>query len=299
MRAVVISIVIPVFESAAIIGTTIDRVMATCEREGWDYEVVAVDDASRDDTLRHLQVLSRRYPRLRVLTTPLNGGQHRALLRGLKASTGAIAVCMDDDLQHRPESIPALVRAVQTGHDAVFARFDHPQHAPWRRVGSAVVRAIDRVVFGAPRWLHVTSFRAIHRTVVDRVCAYGGSAPYVRGQILLASRSPTNVDVEHLPRGAASSYSPVMLVGVVVRVLLEWSVIPAVTAVCAGALVLSVSAALLLAGNPNARVLAPLGLAYGVALTGLGLFALRRTQERRVAQSETCGERADAVRRGV
>ncbi len=294
-----ISIVIPVFESAAIIGTTIDRVMATCEREGWHYEVVAVDDASRDDTLRRLQALSTRYPRLRVVTTPLNGGQHRALLRGLQASTGAIAVCMDDDLQHPPESMPALVRAVQAGHDAVFARFHTPRHAPWRRVGSGVVRAIDRVVFGAPRWLHVTSFRAIDRTVVDRVCAYRGSTPYVRGQILLASRSPANVDVEHLPRGAASSYSLVMLVGVVVRVLLEWSVIPALTAVCTGALVMSLSAALLMGGSPNARMLASLGLVYGAALAGLGLVALRRTQERRVAQAEAGREGADAVRRRV
>lgn len=294
-----ISIVIPVYESAALIASTIDRVVSTCDREGWHYEIVAVDDASRDDTLQRLQSLARRHPRLRVLTSPRNAGQHRALLRGLQASTGDIAVCMDDDLQHRPEAIPDLVRAVQAGHDAVFARFARPRHAPWRRVGSLAVRAIDRVVFGAPRWLQVTSFRAIDRRVVDRVCAYRGTAPYVRGQILLASGSPANVDVDHQPRHGPSSYSAGALLGVVVRVLLEWSTIPAVMVLAAGGLYLGVGATLLFNGASLARVLAPLALSHGVALTGLGVFALRRAQERRAALPQARGDGAHAVGRRV
>ena len=125
-----ISVVLAVYNSAAIVGETIARIVATCEAQGWRYEIIAVDDGSRDGSLAVLRQSAARHGQLRVIALERNGGQHAALLAGLRAAAGDPVVCLDDDLQHPPEAIPLLVHA--TGrHDAVFARFDerrHPSH---------------------------------------------------------------------------------------------------------------------------------------------------------------------------
>lgn len=265
-----LSIVIPVFNSAAVVGETVDRVVRVCEVEGGPFEVIVVNDGSTDDSLAVLRDREARWPTVRVLDLGRNTGQHAALLTGLRAATGSVVVCLDDDLQHAPEDIPRLLRTLAGGHDAVFARFAVAKHPAWRRPGSAVVRAMDRLVFGAPHGLSVSSFRAFRREVVDRVCAYRGGSPYVRGQVLLAATSPANVDVEHHPRRVGrSGYTTWALVRLVLRVLLEWSPLPGAVAMVAGA-------ALPLVGS---RVAPGGGWAAwlpGVALVVSGAWQVRR-----------------------
>ena len=277
-----ISIVLPVYNSAAVVAATLDRIVATCAAQPWAYEVIAVDDASRDASACVLAACASRHASLRVVTLDANVGQHAALLIGLRAAGGDIVVCMDDDLQHPPEAIPQLVLKVREGHDAVFARFAQQRHARWRRVGSAVMRVVDRRVFGAPRHLAVSSFRAMTRDVVQRVCAYRGASPWIRGQILLASRTPASVDVEHRPRGAGhSSYSAMALAGVVARVLIEWSRVPVWCALALGT-ALIVSGAVLYGGATGPlRACGVLLLLHGGALLGTGLVLLARVTEKR------------------
>lgn len=271
-----ISVVVPVFNSASVVGETIDRIVSVCRAEGWAFEVIAVDDGSDDGSLEVLRGRAVRHPGLlRVIAHTHNAGQHAALLTGLRAATGGLVVTMDDDLQHPPEALPALVACARAGHDAVYARFPVVRHAAWRRPGSAFVRWMDRAVFDAPRGLTVTSYRLLTRDVVDRVCAYAGTSPYIRGQMLLASRRPANVDVPHeARRDRHSSYSPSALVAFVARVLLEWSHVPAWTALASG-VVLTGGALVVLPATPLASV-APLPLLHGVALVALGAVGLRR-----------------------
>jgi glycosyltransferase involved in cell wall biosynthesis len=262
-----------VYNSADIVGETLDRVARACEGEGWIAEVIAVDDGSTDGSRDVLRDSAARHPQVRIIELGRNVGQHAALLVGLRAARGAVVVCLDDDLQHPPEAIPRLVRKLDDGHDVVFARFATPKHAAWRRPGSALVRAMDRYLFGAPRGLSVSSFRAMRREVADRVCAYQGTTPYVRGQMLLASAAPANVDVEHqLRAGGRSSYSSLALVALVLRVLLEWSRIPAWLAVVGGFALTGAAAGL--AGGSTALALA-LGVP-GVSLVVSGAWLVVR-----------------------
>lgn len=288
-----VSIVIPVYNSASIAGGTLDRVVATCAATDWAFEVIVVDDASRDDSLRVLEDAAARHPAIQVIAMAANVGQHAALLAGLRASSADIVVCMDDDLQHPPEAIPRLVDQVRAGHDAVFARFARSRHPGWRQVGSAIMRVIDRRVFGAPAGLAVSSFRAMRRDVVDRVCAYRGSSPYVRGQVLRAARTPANVDVSHGRRAGASSHTVAALVGTTVRVLFEWSLAPAWCAVAAGAAFLLVGVIGYRTADPAIRALAVLPLLHGMVLVGLGLafVVARRRQERGVPAFEPSRDR--------
>ncbi len=200
-----ISVLLPVYNSAPVVGQTIDRIVRVCDRERWTFEVIAVNDGSTDASAGVLRASTVRHERLRIIDLAANRGQHAALLAGLRAAQGDLVVCLDDDLQHPPEAIPALVDKARAGHDVVFARFAQPQHVWWRRGGSAIMRALDRHVFGAPAGLAVSSFRVMDRRVVDRVCAYGGPVPYIRGQMLVACASPANVDVQHQRRPSGHS----------------------------------------------------------------------------------------------
>jgi glycosyltransferase involved in cell wall biosynthesis len=297
----VISVVIPVYNSAPLVGDTVARVVRTCERHGWTFEVVLVNDASTDGSAEVLRDSAARHAMVRVLHLPRNGGQHAALLEALRAASGDIVVCLDDDGQHAPEALPALVAKAAEGHDAVYARFQQPRHPVWRRPGSALVRALDRQVFGAPAGLAVSSYRLLRRDVVNRVIAYRGHAPYIRGQMLLASHLPAHVDVEHRPRALGrSSYTRTALVAFVLRVLCEWSRVPAWSAVVAGVALSTLAvAAMLLTDRASVgadatrhaawvRLLAPILLTHGVVLLAMGGFGLRRPlpQERRATGVE-------------
>jgi polyisoprenyl-phosphate glycosyltransferase len=288
-----ISIVVPVYNSAPVIGETIDRIVRVCDREKWTYEVIAVNDGSTDASADVLRAAAVRHERLRIIDCDANRGQHAALLRGLRTAQGDLVACLDDDLQHPPEAIPALIDRASAGHDVVFARFAQPQHVWWRRGGSALMRGLDRHVFGAPAGLAVSSFRVMNRRVVDSVCAYGGPVPYIRGQMLVACTSPAHVDVQHQRRpGGHSSYTGRALVTFVVRVLLEWSRIPAYAALVAGIALLAIAA---LDVSTLARLLL---LVHGAALGVVGAAGVGRRlpQERRVSPCEAGGDVANTGR---
>ena len=291
-----ISVVLAVYNSASIVGETVARIVATCEAQGWRYEIIAVDDGSRDESPTVLREFAARHRQVRVVALGRNGGQHAALLAGLRAAVGDPVVCLDDDLQHPPEAIPLLVQAIGP-HDAVFARFGERRHPWWRRPGSACMRLLDRYVFGAPPALVVSSFRAFTRPVVDRIVAYRGTSPYIRGQALLAARHPGNVLVVHADRAAGvSSYSTGALVAVVLRVLIEWTRIPALTAIFVG-VSLAGAGALSVASTGRWISLAPFALAHGLVTLTLGVVALVvRSKEGGAARVEARSDGPDAIR---
>lgn len=308
-----ISIVIPVYNSAPLVGDTVERIVRTCEAQGWRFEIIAVNDASTDGSVDVLRACASRHPEVRVLHLERNVGQHSALLEGIRTASSDLVVCLDDDGQHPPEDLPAFVAKAAKGHDTVYARFAQPRHAAWRRPGSALVRALDRHVFRAPSDLAVSSYRLLTRDVVNRIAAYRGHAPYIRGQMLLASRSPAHVDVDHRARAVGrSSYTGPTLIAFVLRVLCEWSRVPAWAAVLTGtAFSLFGLAVLALTTRPGASVeqgttrgagwvvvVVPIVLAHGLALLALGGLGLRRPlpQERGSTSVEPHSQLADSGR---
>jgi dolichol-phosphate mannosyltransferase len=106
-----ISIVVPVHNEAGAAGPLAREIAQAFE--GRDYEMVFVDDASRDSTLAELMALRAELPRLRVLKHPQNAGQSRAVRSGVLAARGAIVVTLDGDGQNPPADGPALVDALK------------------------------------------------------------------------------------------------------------------------------------------------------------------------------------------
>jgi glycosyltransferase involved in cell wall biosynthesis len=108
-----ISVVVPVFDEEGNVAALAREIAAAFE--GRDYEMVFVDDRSRDATLKVLQDLKAELPRLRVLSHARNAGQSRAVRSGVMASRGSIIVTLDGDGQNDPADAPRLVDRLKAG----------------------------------------------------------------------------------------------------------------------------------------------------------------------------------------
>jgi len=224
-----LSIVIPVYNSAGIIAQTIDRTVAFCESAVTDYELILVNDNSRDTGWEIVRERAAANPKIIAISFLKNYGQHTALICGMKASSGDYVVTMDDDLQNPPEEIRHLLDKAFTGsgHDVVFGRFREKNHPGYRRAGSRVIQQLNRHLFNCPDDLIVSNFRLLRRDVVDRICAYRTAYPYITGMTLMFAANPANEWVEHQPRSVGkSSYSPIKLLRFVMRLLFSYSALP-------------------------------------------------------------------------
>ncbi|HEV7875361.1 MAG TPA: glycosyltransferase, partial [Nocardioides sp.] len=207
--------------------TTIDRVVQVFTDQGLDHEVILVNDGSSDRSWDVIAEKARTTPNVIALDLLKNYGQHHANLAGLRAASGDYVITMDDDLQNPPDQALLLIEEAMTGKDVVFGEFEHKQAAGYRRLGSKLIAAINRRVFGQPADLVVSNFRILRRDVVDRICASRTAHPYLTGQALMYSSRRSHVRVRHDQRPIGSSnYSLGRILRLVLTILFTYSSYP-------------------------------------------------------------------------
>ena len=238
-----LSVVIPVFRSENLLADTVNELIETLE--GGSFEVVLVDDGSPDGSWEVVRRLAVSDARVRGLRLYKNHGQHHAVLAGMSVARGDWVVTIDDDGQNPPSEIKALMDDAD-GHDVVFGRFREKQAHGMRRFGSRAVRWLNIKVFGMPQDFHVSNVRLIRRDVVDRILSDRTAFPYVTGQALLHSASPSWVYVDHRPRlDGKSNYTVARIAVLLLNILFAYSVWPLRVAAALG---FAVSVLSLLAG---------------------------------------------------
>ena len=221
------SVVIPVFNSAGLVGETVDRVVEVFEGEGLSYQLVLVNDGSRDGSWEVIAARARGNPRIVALNLLRNYGQHHANLAGLREATGDYVITMDDDLQNPPDQVLLLIEEAMRGRDVVFGRFERKQAAGYRRWGSRLIGVVNRRIFAQPAGLVVSNFRILRRDVVDRICASRTAHPYITGQALMYSSDRADVVVRHEPRRVGkSSYGLARILRLVLTILFSYSSFP-------------------------------------------------------------------------
>lgn len=119
-RAPELSLVLPLFDEEARVAGTLAELRAALARTGRDFEIVAVDDGSRDATAARLAAEAAGDARLRVLTFPRNRGKGAAVRAGVLAARGAYVVFLDADLSTDLEALPRLLERLESGADVVF-----------------------------------------------------------------------------------------------------------------------------------------------------------------------------------
>jgi len=212
-----LSVVVTLLNEAATLEELYRRTVETLGDGG--YELILVDDGSRDGTWAIVERLHAADPRVRAVRFKRNFGQHPAMHAGLARARGEIVVTMDGDLQNAPEEIPNLVAAVEGGADVAsgrrLARRDSWGRTLPSRLINGMLRRFTRVDisdFGC-------AFNAYRRSAVVPMLGSIGRQKFTKALILSAGASVVEVDVSHAPRQGASRYSPFRLFRLALDVL--------------------------------------------------------------------------------
>jgi dolichol-phosphate mannosyltransferase/undecaprenyl-phosphate 4-deoxy-4-formamido-L-arabinose transferase len=178
-------------------SSRIDRVFKEQVRDS--YELIFVNDGSPNpETWPELEKICELNPNVRAIQLSRNFGQSAATLCGFKEAKGKYVVTMDDDLQHRPEDIPALL--AERHHDIVIGRLKQKKHNLFKRLSSRVKGDFDRIILGKPRHIQMSSFRCLCRVVVDGILSIYTPYPFIPALMFYVSQDVVNVVVEHQSR---------------------------------------------------------------------------------------------------
>ncbi|MFZ9857000.1 MAG: glycosyltransferase family 2 protein [Roseiflexaceae bacterium] len=237
------SVVIPVYNSAKIVGLVIERTRAFFALHGLSYEIILVNDGSRDASWSVIATQAAQYPEVTAINLLRNYGQHNAVFAGIHQSRGLHVITLDDDLQNPPEEIIHLIDSMRDGnHDVVFGRFVQKQHSLVRRFGSGMIRQMNNRIFMCPPDIVPTNFRLIRREVVDRMIGYRTAYPYTTGLALMFAQSVGNAWVKHQERHEGkSNYNLVRIISLVLRILFNYSIWPLRLVTMTGFAIASVS----------------------------------------------------------
>lgn len=222
-----ISVVIPVYNSVQTLPALLSRVSAELDRLGVAYELILVNDGSRDGSWEAIRALNRKYPQLRGINLMRNYGQHNALLAGIREARYDVIVTMDDDLQNPPEEIVNLLTTLDEGYDVVYGTPSQEQHGLWRDLASQITKIVLQGAMGAKTARKVSAFRAFRTELRGAFETYRG--PFVSIDVLLtwATTRFTSVTVRHDPRRVgASNYTLRKLITHAINMMTGFSTLP-------------------------------------------------------------------------
>lgn len=197
-----ISIVIPCFKSAGNICALLDEVHAVLESIGETYEILLVNDCSPDNFGCLAGTIIEKYTNIVYIELEFNVGQFKATLCGLRHSRGNFVITMDDDLQHPPSGILNLYKNISSDDalDAVVANFALNKHPVSRNLGSYLLWSLERLVFGLPRDMRMTSFRCLRKSLVSVIARCNHRRPAIGVLIMKNAKSIACVPIDHRPR---------------------------------------------------------------------------------------------------
>lgn len=194
------SVVVPVYNSEKTLEELHERLCRVFDEElGLGFELVLVDDSSKDLSFAKMRQLHEQDKRVKIIQLSRNYGQHCALLCGFKYAKGDFIITMDDDLQHPPEEIPKLIHALNGNPelDVVIGRYESKKHGPIRNLGTYMANQVSSAIFKKDPKLQLTSFRIMRRFVVEAMLKMQVDFPRIGHLLLLVSNRIENVIVEH------------------------------------------------------------------------------------------------------
>ena len=200
-----ISVVTPVYNGEASVGELCRRLAEVLPRVTKEYEIILVNDGSRDRSWETISELCSRSPVVRGVNLMRNYGQHNALLCGIRAAKYDLVVTMDDDLQHPPEEIPRLLARLEEGFDVVYGAPKTEQSGLMRAIASRITRLALRAAVGSEVAKNVSAFRIFRTQLREALTGY--QSPFVSIDVLLtwATTRFGATTVAFHPRSSGSS----------------------------------------------------------------------------------------------
>lgn len=195
-----LSAVIPVYNEAESLAALHGELVQVADEQGYDLEILFVDDGSKDDSWARIEQLAAKDPRVRGIRFRRNFGKAAALSAGFEAACGEIVCTLDADLQDDPREIPRFLTEMNSGLDVVSG-WKQVRHDPWHKVGpSRVFNWLVGWLTGVKLHDHNCGFKCYRREIFDEVRLYGELHRFV--PVLAAARGwkVGEIAVNHRPR---------------------------------------------------------------------------------------------------
>ncbi len=223
-----LSVVIPIYNEEAGLAALFARLYPALDKIGIPYEIVFVNDGSRDNSVSILAEQFRQRPDVtRVVLFNGNYGQHMAILAGFEATRGEITVTLDADLQNPPEEIYKLVEKIREGYDYVGSIRRKRHDTAWRTIASKLMNRLRYRITNIQITDQGNMLRAYGRNVIDLVNQCGEVNTFVPALAYKFSRKPTEIVVEHEERAAGESkYSLYSLIRLNFDLVTGFSLVP-------------------------------------------------------------------------
>ena len=225
---IVVSVVIPVYNEQDVLQALFDRIYPVLDALGERYEIIYVNDGSRDRSAQMLAAQFRLRPDVtRVVLFNGNFGQHMAIMAGFEHVRGQIAVTLDADLQNPPEEIPRLVAAIRAGHDYVGSIRMQRNDTAFRRIASGLMNRLRENITHIQMTDQGCMLRAYDRALVDTLNACREVNTFIPALAYTFAASPTEIEVSHEERHAGESkYSLYKLIRLNFDLVTGFSTVP-------------------------------------------------------------------------
>lgn len=223
-----VSVVIPVYNEAAVLNELISRCLTACATLEESWELVLVDDGSADESAKMLLAAVEQHPgQVVAVLLNRNYGQHAAVMAGLGQAEGEVVVTLDADLQNPPEEIPRLVARIRDGFDVVGSVRQDRRDTLFRRLASAVVNRAVQKTTGVMMHDYGCMLRAYRRPVVAAMLQCPERSTFIPVLANSFARRTTEIEVGHAERPAGDSkYSLWKLISLQFDLLTSMTTLP-------------------------------------------------------------------------
>lgn len=221
-----LSVVIPVYRSAATLKQLHQRLVAALEVVEPAFEIVLVEDCGGDESWRVIKEIAASDNRVRGIQLSRNFGQHAATICGFTQTKGEWIATLDDDLEQRPELLPSLYGKALEGYDIVYGVYPQRSHRAWRNVTSAIARWLFSKAIPS-LYPDYTSFRVVRGNVARELHRFDSPFPFVDGYLSWLTNRCATVEVPHGVReSGTSNYTFGKLLTHTVNVFVTFSDLP-------------------------------------------------------------------------
>ena len=201
-----LSIVVPLYNEEESLRPLYGAITHAVAPLGISFEIVFVDDGSRDATVRIADESARSDPRVCLVKFRRNYGQTPAMAAGIAQASGDVIVTMDGDLQNDPADIGALLRKIDEGYDIVVGwRFDRQDKLVSRKIPSRIANALIAKVTGVPIKDNGCSLKAYRASLIKKIPLYSEMHRFIPAMASIAGPKIAEIKVQHHARQFGSS----------------------------------------------------------------------------------------------
>ncbi len=223
-----ISIIIPVYNSERTIQPLVKSLINKFD-DKYEIEIILVNDFSTDNSEELCIELYNSFPdKIKFYSLGKNFGEHNAVMAGFNHTSGDWIIVMDDDFQNPVKEVEKLIQfSISNTYDVVYTYYEDKKHSLLRNYASAVNNLIANYMLKKPKDLYLSSFKSIHKNIVNEVIKYQLPYPYIDGLILRATNNIGKTLALHKSREQGKSgYTTNKLMSLWLNMFTNFSVLP-------------------------------------------------------------------------